>query len=191
MSQDHPDFTRIDPQGMRFAIVAACYNQRQVDTLLGRVLETLHEAGVAADAIETIRVPGSNEVPYAAHMLAETGEFDCLIALGVVVAGETSHHEVIAYTTAQALMRAGTESEVPIINGIITANSPREVEARCGGQIDRGREFALAALKMAAVKSSLEGRIDSGFEEMKCSDFECLKDLENEDPDDDQPPWRS
>jgi 6,7-dimethyl-8-ribityllumazine synthase len=160
MSLDRPDMTSIDGAGLRFAIVAARFNQRLVDDLLDNILRVLDDAGVAPEDVETIRVPGSHEIPYVAGMLAKGGEFDSIICLGVVIAGETPHHDIIAHGTAAALLRIGNDTEIPLINGIIVTNTLAQAQARCSGRINRGREFAQAALEMADLKRRLVHRLD-------------------------------
>ena len=160
MSQDKPQPTDLDGRDLWFAVVAARYNGELVDALLERVRRTLRDARVPADHLKVVRVPGSAEVPYAAHMLAMTGEHDCVIGLGVVVAGETPHHEIIAQSTASAFQDSALRSEVPIINGIIVTLDRAQAEARCRGTLDRGAEFARAALEMAAHRVALGERLD-------------------------------
>jgi len=163
MSQDSSDAASIDGEGFRFGIVASRYNKRYVDALLDSALRTLDGAGVRAEDIETFRVPGALELPYLAGMLAASGEFDCLIALGVVIKGDTSHDEVIARSTADAFLRISRESEVPIINGVIGVNNAKQAEDRCLGSMDRGSEFAGSALEMADLKVQLVRRLDEIF----------------------------
>lgn len=151
---------RFDGSKLSFAIVAARFNQDLVDYLLGNVLKTLDEAGVAPDAIETVRVPGSNEIPYAISLLADMDEHDCIIALGVVIAGATSHHETIGQSTAQALQDIQLRADTPVINGIIVCESRKQAEERCMGAINRGAEFARAALEMGELRVHLCQRVD-------------------------------
>jgi 6,7-dimethyl-8-ribityllumazine synthase len=178
MSANPPDPAKIDGADFFIGIVASRYNGKLVDALLARVLKALKEQGVRERNIEVLRVPGANEVPYAAHMLAATGEFDCLIALGVVLAGETSHHEVISYGTAYSLHSIGMQSEIPVINGILTVSSLDQAEERITGKHDRGTEFAHAALQMAWHKIKLVERLDA-LEDKK-------EDLEDDDEDEDE-----
>jgi 6,7-dimethyl-8-ribityllumazine synthase len=145
---------------MRFGIVASRYNQRLVDGLLDSALRTLDAAGVQEGDVETIRVPGAMEIPYVAGMMANSGEFDCIIALGVIIKGDTSHHDVIARSTADAFQRISKDTEVPIINGVIDANTVKQAEERCIGGLDRGTEFAASALEMADLKVQLVRRLD-------------------------------
>ena len=82
-------------------------------------------------------------------MLAETDEYDAVIALGVVIAGDTPHHEIIAYSTANALQQIAIVTTVPMINGIVVTNDEEQAKARTVGKIARGEEFAECALEMA------------------------------------------
>ncbi len=178
MSDNPPDPAKIDGADFFIGIVAARYNAALVDALLDRVTKVLKERGVRQRNIEIVRVPGSGEIPYAAHMLAATGEFDCLIALGIVIAGETSHHEIISHGAAYSLHSIGMQSEIPVINGILTVNSKEQAGERIAGKHDRGTEFALAALEMAWHKLKLVERLDA-LEDQK-------EDLDEEDDDDDE-----
>jgi 6,7-dimethyl-8-ribityllumazine synthase len=161
MSDNPPDPAKIDGADFFIGIVAARYNGALVDALLERVTKVLKEHGVRPRNIEVLRVPGSNEIPYAAHMLAATGQFDCLIALGVVIAGETPHHTVISHGTAYSLHSIGMQSEIPVINGILTVESKEQAGERIAGRHNRGAEFALAALEMAWHKLKLVERLDA------------------------------
>ncbi len=136
----------------RFGIAAACFNGPLADGLLARVEARLRQAGVKASNLKVVRVPGSHEVPWAAHALARTGRYDCVIALGVLIAGDTNHHEMVGQSVSQALQALALETRVPAINGVIVANTPAQARARCVGRINRGAEFAEAALAMAALR---------------------------------------
>jgi len=182
MSDNPPEAAAIDGSDYFIGIVAARYNGELVDALLARVTAVLRQHGVRERNIEILRVPGSNEIPYAAHMLAATGEFDCLIALGVVVAGETSHHEVISYGTAYSLHSIGMQSEIPVINGILTVSSLEQARERVIAPRDRGAEFARAALQMAWHKLKLVDRLDALEDQEEKSGEEEDDDDEGFDP---------
>ena len=191
MSKDAPETQQVDGAGLRFGIVAARYNSSHVDDLLAAVLRSLEAAGVAQEDIETVRVPGAQEVPYVVNMLAYTYEFDCLIALGVIVAGDTQHHDVLARSTAEALLRIGIEAETPVINGILCVESEAQALARCSGQLSRGNEFAAAALHMAELRVSLANRLDeiesARAAEENLGSWNLFKDGDDED----REPWKS
>lgn len=184
MSTDSPDRLAIDGAGCRVALIAARYNFSLVNALLESVLQTLDASGVQQEDVETFRVPGSNEIPHVAGMVAKTGAFDVIIALGLVIAGETDHHTIITHSTAHALQSVGIRFEVPVINGIISVANRKQAEARITGDLDRGREFAQAALEMAQLNNSLQKRIFDDEMDMALDDLDWLDDLDDEPPED-------
>lgn len=160
MSLDRPEEQTFDGSALTVGIVAARFNPRMVDGLLDNCLRALIEGNVDQERIQVVRVPGSNEVPYALSMLAHTGQFDVLVGLGLVLAGETPHHEVIVNSTGWAMQRIGLETEVPVINGIVVVNTPEQAEARAIGTLNRGREFGLAALEMGLISQQLVDQLN-------------------------------
>lgn len=160
MSRHQPEAFSLTAAGHRFGIVAARFNAQYVEALLKRLLGVLREASVADEDIEVLRVPGSNEIPYAVNMMAETGEFDCLTALGVIIAGGTDHHRVIADSTSRALQGIAIDSFIPVINGILCVVSEEQAEERCLGAIDRGSEYGRSALEMAILKVRFGERLE-------------------------------
>jgi 6,7-dimethyl-8-ribityllumazine synthase len=155
MSFSPPRAKAIDGAAFAIGIVAACFNQELVDALLDGVITGLRAAGAKAGKITVVRVPGSHEVPWAVQALASRGRRDCLIGLGVLIGGDTSHHEMVGRSVSQALQRVALDTRVPVINGVIVADTRAQAEARCRGKINRGAEFAAAALEMAALKRKL------------------------------------
>ena len=151
MSLAAPKDTVVQGSAFRVGVVASRFNQKLVDGLLKRVLERLLAAGVPEKSITVLRVPGSHEIPWAAQVLA-LGSRDVVIGLGVLIGGDTSHHEMVGQSVSHALMRIALDTRVPVINGVIVVNTPAQAEARATGPIDRGTEFAVAALEMAALK---------------------------------------
>jgi 6,7-dimethyl-8-ribityllumazine synthase len=152
MSVSAPEQPAINGAELRFGIAAARFNPELVDGLLARVLETLRNAGVKETGLAVVRVPGSHEVPWAAHTLATGSQCDCVVGLGVLVAGDTNHHEMVGQSVSQALQTIAIETRTPVINGVIVANSNEQARERCIGRINRGAEFAHAALEMAALR---------------------------------------
>ena len=155
MSQFAPSTKPISGAKLRFGIAAARFNEALVDGLLERVRTALTGAGVKPANVDVARVPGSHEVPWAAHALARRGRFDCVIGLGVLIAGDTNHHEMVGNSVSFALQQVAIATRVPVINGVIVVNSLAQAEERCVGRINRGAEFAAAALEMAALKGKL------------------------------------
>jgi 6,7-dimethyl-8-ribityllumazine synthase len=152
MSLSAPGTRRIDGAELRFGIAAARFNEALVDGLLGHVEAGLAGAGVKPKNVTVVRVPGSHEVPWAAAVLARTRKFDAVIGLGVLIAGDTSHHEMVGNSVSHALQHVAIDTAVPAINGVIVVNSLAQAKARCIGKINRGAEFAAAALEMANLR---------------------------------------
>lgn len=155
MSLAAPTDTAVDGSAFRVGVVAARFNPELVEALLARVLERLQAAGVKERAITILRVPGSHEVPWAVQSLALGGRRDVVIGLGVLIGGDTSHHEMVGQSVSHALQRVALDARTPVINGVIVANTRAQAEARCRGRINRGAEFAAAALEMAALKRKI------------------------------------
>lgn len=155
MSLHSPPPTAVNGRDFRVGIVAARYNPTLVDALLKQVETELRAHGVRSARMESWRVPGSNELPSAVQLLLRKRRFDVVIALGVIIRGETSHYELVAQAATQGLQQVSLETRVPVIAGIVVAETVAQAKARCLGRIDRGAEFARAALDMAVLKKSL------------------------------------
>lgn len=154
MSEDSPSYKILNGENLTVGIIAARFNESYVDALIESASATLTAHNTLTPAI--YRVPGSNELPYAAERLASSSDrYDALIALGVVLAGATHHHLTIADSTATALHQIAIKHRIPVINGIIVVESEAQAEERCSGSLNRGREFALAALEMALFQTNL------------------------------------
>ncbi|WP_438480041.1 6,7-dimethyl-8-ribityllumazine synthase [Oleiharenicola lentus] len=152
MSLNSPKAKDIDAKKLRFGLVASRFNEALVDALVARAGELLKNS----KRLEIIRVPGAHEIPWGAQQLAATGKFDCVIALGVLIGGDTNHHEMVGDSVSHALQTVAINTGIPVINGVIVANTLAQAEARCTGSINRGAEFVHAALEMAVLKRSLE-----------------------------------
>lgn len=151
MSRDAPEPRGAGGAGFTIAIAAGRFNGRLVDTLLRQVTDELRRAGVRERRLIVVRVPGSHELPSAVQLLCRRRP-DACIALGVIVRGQTLHYELVARAAAEGLLRVALDTSIPVINGVIVAENRRQAQARCGGRVRRGAEFARAALTMAAVR---------------------------------------
>ena len=147
---------RLSAAGLCFGVVAARYNADLADALLANCLDTLAKAGADTRDIKVVRVPGSFEVTAAAARLAKSGKCDCVIGLGLVLQGETSHAHHIGSAVAHGLTNIAIQTGVPTVFGIVTANMLKQARMRClGKQYNRGREAALTAIAMARLWKSL------------------------------------
>jgi 6,7-dimethyl-8-ribityllumazine synthase len=135
--------------GFRFAIVATRWNDELVTRLIQGALEALKESDAPDDAVEIFRVPGSFEISLCALKAAESGEFDAVICLGVVIRGETPHFDYVAAETARGIGEASLISGVPLLFGVITADNLEQAHARAGARHDnKGYEAAMAAIEV-------------------------------------------
>ena len=152
MSLDAPHEVTVDGARLSVGIVAARYNPTLVDALLHQVFEQLRAAGVPEKKIRVYRVPGSNELPSATQWLASATKPDVIVALGVIIRGDTKHYELVAEASGDGLMRVALDSRIAVINGVVVAENLKQAEDRCLGKINRGAEFARAALEMAELR---------------------------------------
>src|SRR6185295_16957877 len=142
--------------GLRFAVVVSKYNEFVTDRLQAGALAALASAGVAADDVTLVRVPGAFEIPLAAQHAAESARFDAVVCLGCLIRGETPHFEYIASAVSLGLTTAASATGVPMTFGVLTTNSAEEALARAGeGSGNKGHEAAVAAIEMAQVVAQL------------------------------------
>ena len=144
---------------MRFALVAARWNEEFVKRMVDAALDTLRRQGVLDVNVETHWVPGSFELPVAASWAADSGRFDAVLAFGVVIRGETEHFRIVADGAAQGLQRVALDTGVPVLNGVLAVEDAVQAEARCGGTHgNTGSQTALAAVAMADLYATLRAR---------------------------------
>ena len=143
-------FRRIAPShdgdGLRVGIVLSRFNAAVGEGLLAGALRALKEAGVADGDITVVSVPGALESALALQQLAQSDDYDALVALGAVIRGETYHFEIVSNESAAGLSSVALEFGIPIGNGILTCETEAQAEARMDA---KGFEAARAALEMA------------------------------------------
>jgi 6,7-dimethyl-8-ribityllumazine synthase len=139
-------------EGKRFGIVVSRFNDLITRPLLTGAEDCLLRHGVAADAIETVWVPGAWEIPVALRALAGTGRFDALIALGAVIRGATAHFEYVAGGSANGILAVAADSGIPVSNGVLTTDTIEQAIERAGSKAgNKGWDAALAALETVNV----------------------------------------
>jgi 6,7-dimethyl-8-ribityllumazine synthase len=142
---------------LRVALVVSQYNACVTDRLRDGALAALTQAGVGADRIEIVNVPGAFEVAQGARRAAESGRFDAIVCLGCVIRGETAHFEYLASATAHGIMQASADTGVPMSFGVLTTDSLEQALARAAvGPDGKGWEAATAAIELAAVFRQLD-----------------------------------
>ena len=144
------------PDGARYAILASRWNPRITDALVEGARRAFAANGVAADAVDVLRVPGAWELPQAAARLTRDDRYAGIVALGCVVRGETRHYEQIADECARGLMRVALDSGVPVANGVLAVERHEDAAARAGGSHgNKGEEAVLAAIEMSNLMMRL------------------------------------
>lgn len=149
----------LSASGFHFAIVASQWNDAIVSRLIGGAKKALAEAAAGEGAIEVFRVPGAFELPLCAQKAAETGKFDAVICLGVVIRGDTPHFEYIAASAARGISEAGLRTGVPLLFGVITADNVTQADDRShDDENNKGYEAARAAVELVNLYRSAFGK---------------------------------
>lgn len=144
------------PPAGRFAIVAARFNDFIVDNLVAGALDGFKRHGVAEDALDLVRVPGSFEIPLVASRLAASHKYAAVICLGAVIKGETDHYDYVAGGAANGVAQAALSTGVPVIFGILTCDTLEQAINRAGGKAgNKGSDAALTAIEMVNLLRQL------------------------------------
>jgi 6,7-dimethyl-8-ribityllumazine synthase len=149
----------ISAEGFRFAIVVSRWNDTLTSKLESGARDALTEVGATEDSIETYYVPGAFELPLACLKAAETGDFDAVIALGVVIRGDTPHFDYVAGQAAAGILQASMQSGVPVMFGVITVDYLQQAVDRTGEKADnKGYEAAMSAVEMVSMFREMDRR---------------------------------
>ena len=139
--------------GRRVGVVVSRFNPGIGDLLLAGALRAIKEAGISDHNVTVATVPGALEAPLALQRLAQSGDFDALVALGAVIRGETYHFEIVANESARGIAEVQLEFGIPIGNGILTTNTDEQALLRCE---TKGFEAAQAALELANLLEAID-----------------------------------
>jgi len=142
----------LDGRGLTIGIVQARFNEGITNALRDACLAELASLGVAEDDITLVTVPGALEVPVALQALAETEDYDALIALGCIIRGETYHFELVANESGAGVSRVALDAGLPIANAVLTTEDLPQAIAR---QSEKGRDAARVAVEMARLLEDL------------------------------------
>ena len=146
------------PPAGRFAVVAARFNAAVVDALLAGALDAFRRHGVADDAVDVVRVPGSFEIPVIARRLAEAKKYAAVVCLGAVIQGDTDHYDHVAAAAANGILQASVTTGVPVIFGVLTCDTLEQAVNRAGGKAgNKGFEAAVTAVEMVNLMGKLPG----------------------------------
>ncbi|WP_221389600.1 6,7-dimethyl-8-ribityllumazine synthase [Dyadobacter sp. NIV53] len=140
----------------KFAILVAEWNSEVTEKLFDGAYQTLLQYGASAENIERGNVPGSFELTLGAHWFAQRYDIDAVIALGVVIQGETKHNDYINHAVAQGITNVSIQHSKPVIFGVLTPNTMEQALDRAGGvHGNKGDEAAMTAIKMIGLKETI------------------------------------
>lgn len=148
----------LNGEGLHIGIVRARFNEEIGLAELDACLAELAELGVDERDVMVVTVPGALELGVTLAQMAETFEFDALIALGAVIRGETYHFEVVSNESASAISRVALETGIPVSNGVLTTDTEEQAQVRAA---DKGRGCARGAVEMANLVAALEPESDA------------------------------
>lgn len=152
---ERSQFEKFDASNYKVGIVVALFNSDITMALLNQALEMLKNYKVKADNIYFCKVAGSIEIPLILKTLAETKKYDCLIALGAVIRGETAHFDYVCKIVSEGVLKVMLDYGIPIGFGILTTNTLQQAQAR----IDAGAAAVEAALQSANIIKEIKEKI--------------------------------
>ena len=153
-----PEIPALDASGVRLGIVASTWHREICDALLAGALKVAVESGV--DNPTVVRVLGAIEIPVVAQELARS--HDAVIALGVVIRGQTPHFDYVCDAVTQGLTRVSLDASTPVANGVLTTNDEEQALDRAGlpaSAEDKGAQATAAALAAALTLRDLRARL--------------------------------
>jgi 6,7-dimethyl-8-ribityllumazine synthase len=144
-------------EGLKFGIVVARFNDFITGKLLEGAKDSLLRHGVNEEDIEIAWVPGSFEIPLVAQKMANTKHYDCVICLGAVIRGGTPHFEYVASEVTKGIAMVGLNTGLPVIYGVITADTLEQAIERAGTkQGNEGSKAAITGIEMANLLKTIE-----------------------------------
>jgi 6,7-dimethyl-8-ribityllumazine synthase len=142
--------------GLKIGIVVSRFNELLSNRLLAGSVDALQRHGVAEGDVDTAWVPGAFEIPFVAGKMARSGRYDAVVALGVVIRGGTPHFEYVAAEVSKGVAKAALDSGVPVMFGIITADTIDQAVERAGTKGgNKGWDAANAAIEMANLMKKM------------------------------------
>jgi len=148
----------LNGQGFRFAIVASRWNDFISSRLVEGALDALERLGADEKQVEVFRVPGAFEIPLLALRLAESEKFDAIICIGTIIRGQTPHFEYIAGEVTRGIGEAGLQTGVPVVYGVVTADTVDQAIDRAGVKLgNKGFEAATTAVELVNLYKTVFG----------------------------------
>lgn len=147
---------RLSAVGFRFAVVSSRWNDFLTARLVEGALDALERLGAEEASVEHFRVPGSFEIPLVAQRVAQSGRFDAVVCLGTVIRGQTPHFEYVAGEVTKGIAHAALQTGVPVLYGIVTADTLEQAIDRAGVKAgNKGFEAAMSAVEMVNLLKSV------------------------------------
>ncbi|MCG7331613.1 6,7-dimethyl-8-ribityllumazine synthase [Salinicoccus roseus] len=148
--------TKLIGTDLKIAIVAGRFNDFITSQLVSGAEGALVSHDVDTEDIDLIYVPGAFEIPLAAKTLAESGNYDAVVALGCVIRGSTTHYDYVCNEAAKGISQAGLTTGVPVMFGIITTENIEQAIERAGTKAgNKGAETAIGAIEMANLMKKI------------------------------------
>lgn len=146
-------------EGFRFAIILSRWNDFLTSKLAEGALDALESSGADESAVEIFKVPGAFELPLTALKAAESGKFDAVIAIGVVIRGDTPHFDYVAGEAAKGISQVSLQTGVPVLFGVVTTNTLEQAIERAGVKSgNKGYEAAMSAIEVVNLHREMETR---------------------------------
>ena len=140
---------QLNADGFRFALIASRWNDFITSRLVEGALDALERLGAAEKSVELYKVPGSFEIPLLALKLAASGKYDAVLCLGTIIRGQTPHFEYIAGEVTKGIAQAAMQTGVPVVYGIVTADTLEQAIDRAGVKLgNKGFEAAMSAVEL-------------------------------------------
>ena len=150
---------RLNAKGFRFALISSRWNDFLTARLVEGALDALERLGAEEKAVELFKVPGSFEIPLLARKVAATGKFDAVVCLGTIIRGQTPHFEYIAGEVTKGIAQAGMETGVPVVYGIVTADTLEQAIDRAGVKAgNKGFEAAMSAVELVNLYKEVDSK---------------------------------
>ncbi|MGI6081811.1 MAG: 6,7-dimethyl-8-ribityllumazine synthase [Limnochordia bacterium] len=143
-------------EGLRFGVVVGRFNEFITNRLLGGAMDALLRHGASEELIDVAWVPGAFEIPLAAAKMASSGRYDAVICLGAIIRGATPHFDYVAAEASKGIAKVGLDTAIPVIFGVITADTIEQAIERAGTKAgNKGWDAALSAIEMSNLMRRL------------------------------------
>lgn len=149
--------TTMTGEGLKIGIVAGRFNDFITNQLVSGAEGTLLSHRVKSDDIDLVYVPGAFEIPLVAKKMAESANYDAIIALGCVIRGSTTHYDYVCNQSAKGILEAGLSTDVPVIFGVVTTENIEQAIERAGTKMgNKGIDSATSAIEMSNLMNELK-----------------------------------